>query len=186
MKTQIQWPKPLGPLSVLLLTSHVTLSIICLNIYCFRNGLYSKHFWIKSFTCSSFCSRFSCQQTQDSGSRKGVFCAGLLVWNGCSIASVLCVTAEKLLEVLTKCSVLGKVSGPDMKYMEGKEISSPCLRAWMLLLPEQNYTFEKRCSANRGASCQPTDLHVCVSARVNHAYSIILFFFSSHGQQICS
>lgn len=57
-----------------------------------------------------------------------------------------------------------------------QEILSLCLRAWMLLLPKRNDTFQKRCSANRGASCQPTDLHVCVSARVNHAYSIILFF----------
>lgn len=185
VKASFQWPKPLGPLSLLLLTSRVTLSIFCLNICCLWNSLYSKDFRIKNFTCSSFCSLFSCQQIQESGSKKGGFWAGLLVWNDCSTLSVLlCVSAKKLLEVLIKCSVLGKVSSPHVKYMEGRrfylsvcELGRSCCQNKMTHFRSDILLTEER------AASQLICMFVWVPEWIMHTPA---FYFSSHGQQICS
>lgn len=57
----------------------------------------------------------------DPGCKKRGFWAGLLVTDDCSVLSVLlCVSARNLLEALIECSVLGKVSGPHVKYMESR------------------------------------------------------------------
>lgn len=161
------------------------LFIVCLSIYCLCNSLYSKRFQIKSFTCSSFCSPLSCQQTQEGGCKKGGFWAGLLAWNYCSIPSVLlCVSAKKLLEVLIKCSVLGKVSGPHVKYMEGRRfylsvcgLGRSCCQNKMTHFRSDVLLTEER------AASQLICMFVWVPEWIMHTPSL---YFSSHGQQICS
>lgn len=153
----------------------VTRVIVCLNIYWLWNSLYWKDFRINNFTCSCF-------PVLSSVSRPGEW-----VWEGRFLGQalsvkpkllsvLLCVWTEKLLGVLIQYSVQGEVSDPHVKYMESGRFYLCVCGLGCSCCQNKMTHFRSDVLRTEEPSCQPTDLHVCVSARVNHAYSIILFF----------
>lgn len=92
------------------------------------------------------------------------------------LSVLLCVWTEKLLGVLIQYSVQGEVSDPHVKYMEGGRFYLSVCGLGRSCCQNKMTHFRSDVLRTEEPSCQPTDLHVCVSARVNHAYSIILFF----------
>jgi len=117
--------------------------------------------------------------------QEGRFLGWAFMWKDCSVLSVLlCVSPEKLLEVLIKCSVLGKVSSPHMKYMEGRRfylsvcgLGRSCCQNKMTHFRSDVLLTEER------AASQLICMFVWVPEWIMHTPS---FYFSSHGQQICS
>lgn len=92
------------------------------------------------------------------------------------LSVLLCVWTKKLLGVLLQYSVQSKVSDSYVKYMEGRRFYLPVCGLGRRYCQNKMTHFRSNVLRTEEPSCQPTDLHVCVSARVNHAYSIILFF----------
>lgn len=69
-----------------------------------------------------------------------------------------------------------KVSDSHVKYMEGRRFYLSVCGLGRSCCQNKMTHFRSDALRTEEPSCQPTDLHVCVSARVNHACSIILFF----------
>lgn len=92
------------------------------------------------------------------------------------LSVLLCVWTKKLLGVLIQYSVQGKVSHSHVKYMEGRRFYLSVCGLGCSRCQNKMTHFGSDALRAEELSCQPTDLHVCVSARVNHAHSIILFF----------